>query len=192
MKQGGSQKPQAADGTADAGRKGHSTAPSPWVSRFAALVPEGAEVLDLACGSGRHSRLLLDLGHRVLAVDRDISRLGELAGNPRQEILQCDLESGETPAFLKRRFDAIVVTNYLYRPLLPAIRNAVAPGGLLIYETFAEGNERFGKPSNPDFLLRPGELLDWLGGAFRVLAYEDLLVESPKPAAVQRICAQRL
>ncbi|NIA71863.1 methyltransferase domain-containing protein [Pelagibius litoralis] len=151
-----------------------------------------ARVLDLACGSGRHSRLLLGLGHQVLAVDRDISGLGELAGQDRMEALQCDLETGETPTFLRRSFDAIVVTNYLYRPLFPALLGALAPGGLLIYETFALGNERFGRPSNPDFLLRPGELLDWLRNDLRILAYEDLEVALPKPAAVQRVCAKRV
>ena len=191
MKQGGSQKPEAAGRTESQGHRGQSE-PSPWVARFAPLAPEGAGALDLACGRGRHSRLLLDLGHRVLAVDRDISGLGDLGGHPRLEAVQCDLESGDPPRFLKQRFGAIVVTNYLHRPLLPAIRAAVAPGGILIYETFAEGNARFGKPSNPDFLLRPGELLDWLGGALRVLAYEDLVVDTPRRAAVQRICAQRV
>lgn len=197
MKQEARQNGQVAGGSANAGRNQRPAAqsaatPSPWVVRFAPLIPQNTRVLDLACGSGRHSRLLLDLGHHVIAVDRDTSRLGDLAEHPRLEILQCDLESGETPAFLNQRFGAIVVTNYLYRPLLPALRAAVGQEGLLIYETFARGNERFGRPSNPDFLLRRGELLDWLHGELQVLAYEDLIVEHPKPAAVQRICAKRL
>lgn len=166
--------------------------PSPWVARFAPLLPDGGRVLDLACGGGRHSRLLLERGHRVLAVDRDVSRLEDLAGEGRLEILQCDLESGALPAFLQQTFDGVVVTNYLHRPLLPALLATVGPGGLLIYETFAAGNERFGRPSNPDFLLKPGELLEWVGNELRVLAYEDLEVSRPKPAAVQRICARRL
>ncbi len=165
--------------------------PSPWVARFAPLVAPGAKVLDLACGGGRHSRLFVDLGHEVLAVDRDISKLGELARHPRLEILQCDLENEEHPAFLSRKFDAIVVTNYLHRPLLPALAKALADQGLLIYETFALGNERFGRPSNPAFLLRPGELLEWLVGDLRIIAYEDVVVEAPAPAALQRICARR-
>lgn len=107
-------------------------------------------------------------------------------------MLACDLEDGAIPDFLGGAFAAVVVTNYLHRPLLPALRAAVAPGGLLIYETFAQGNERFGKPSNPDFLLRPGELLEGLDGRLRVLAYEDLVVDEPRPAAVQRICALRV
>ena len=165
--------------------------PSPWVARFAPHLPDGGRVLDLACGGGRHTRFLLQKGHRVLAVDRDVSRLEDLAGQDRLEILQCDLESGAVPAFLQQTFDGVVVTNYLHRPLLPALLAMVGPGGLLIYETFAAGNERFGRPSNPDFLLKPGELLTWLGGSLRVLAYEDLEVSQPKPAAVQRICARR-
>ncbi len=166
--------------------------PSPWVVRFAPLIPKAAPVLDLACGSGRHSRYLLGLGHEILAVDRDTARLGDLANHPRVEVLPCDLETGEVPAFLGRSFGAVVVTNYLHRPLLPALHAAVGPGGLLIYETFAQGNERFGKPSNPDFLLRPGELLEDLDGGLRVLAYEDLVVDEPRPAAIQRICAVRV
>lgn len=165
--------------------------PSPWVARFAPLVTPGAKVLDLACGGGRHSRLFVDLGHQVLAVDSDISKLGELTRHPRLEILQCDLEKDALPAFLSQEFDAIVVTNYLHRPLLPAIAKALADQGVLIYETFALGNEQFGRPSNPAHLLRPGELLDWLAGELRIIAYEDVIVDKPKPAAVQRICARR-
>ena len=165
--------------------------PSPWVVRFAPHIPKDAAVLDLACGSGRHSRFLLDLGYKVLAVDRDTSRLGALAGHPRLEVLQCDLETGEIPEFLSRSFGAVVVINYLHRPLLPTLRAAISPGGLLIYETFAHGNGRLGKPSNPDFLLRHGELLEGLDEDLRVLAYEDLVVGEPRPAAIQRICVQR-
>lgn len=165
-------------------------APSAWVARFAPLVTPGTPVLDLACGGGRHARLFLDRGHPVLAVDRDLSRLGDLAGQPRLEALACDLESGSLPAFLARRFGGIVVTNYLHRPLLEPLATALAPGGILIYETFARGNERFGKPSNPDFLLEEGELLRAFAGRLKIIAYEDVTVEEPRPAAVQRICAK--
>ena len=151
----------------------------------------GCRILDLACGSGRHSRLFLDRDHPVLAVDRDLSRLGALADHPGLETLQCDLEDGGTPAFLERGFGGIVVTNYLFRPLFPALLGALAPGGLLLYETFARGNERFGRPRNPDFLLTEGELLDWLHPQLEVLAYENLEVREPKPAMVQRIAAMR-
>ena len=164
--------------------------PSAWVRRFAPLVPAAGAVLDLASGGGRHSRLLLEAGHPVTAVDIAVSGLADLAARDRLEVVEADLEDGRPFPLAGRRFAGVVVTNYLYRPLLPALVDAVAPGGLLIYETFARGNERFGRPSNPDFLLAPGELLEAVRGRLRVLAYEDLVVEEPKPAAVQRICAQ--
>ena len=170
--------------------KGLSEA-SPWVGRFAGLVPAGGRVLDLACGGGRHSRLFRDRGHPVLALDRDVSGLADLARDPAVEVVQADLEDGSPFPLTGERFAGVVVTNYLYRPLLADLVAAVAPGGVLIYETFARGNERFGKPSNPDFLLTPGELLDAVRGNLRVRAYEDLIVETLKPAAVQRICAER-
>ena len=165
--------------------------PSAWVCRFAGYVPPGGRVLDLACGAGRHSRLFLERGHPVLAVDRDLSGLGDLAGQAGLETLEADLEDGRPFPFAGREFSGVVVTNYLYRPLLPTLVEAVAPGGALIYETFARGNERFGRPRNPDHLAKPGELLEMVRGALRVLAYEDLIVERAKPAAVQRICAVR-
>jgi SAM-dependent methyltransferase len=166
---------------------------SPWVVRFADLIPPG-EVLDLACGSGRHARLLAALGHPVLALDRDADLLAGLA-EPGIETLQYDLEQGAPWPFAPRRFAGIVVTNYLYRPLLAPLFAGLAPGGVLIYETFAEGNQQFGKPSRPDFLLRRAELLDAardFGAAeLRVLAFEDGYVAQPRPAMVQRICAVR-
>jgi len=152
------------------------------------MVPPGAPVLDVAAGAGRHTRLFAARGHPVTAVDRDIASLRDIAGSPA-EIVQADLEDGSPCPFGARQFAAVVVTNYLHRPLFPALVDAVAPGGVLLYETFAAGNERFGKPSNPDFLLRPGELLDAVRGRLRVLAYEDLEVTEPKPAMVQRIAA---
>lgn len=166
-------------------------APSAWVRRFAPLVPAGGTVLDLACGGGRHLRLFLERGHPVVAVDRDLSGLADLAGRPDLETIAADLENGRPWPLGDRRFAGIVVTNYLHRPLLPAIVRAVAPGGLLIYETFAAGNERFGHPRNPDFLLRSGELLDAVSGRLEVLAYENLEVADPRPAMVQRIAARR-
>jgi len=163
--------------------------PSPWVRRFAGRVPAGGRVLDLACGGGRHTRLFLELGHPVLAMDRDIAWIADLAGRPDLETLEVDLEDGRPFPLAGQRFAGVVVTNYLYRPHLPALIESVAPGGVLIYETFARGNERFGRPSNPDHLLEAGELLEAVRGSLRILAYEDLDVERPKPAAVQRICA---
>lgn len=166
--------------------------PSAWVQRFAALIPPGP-VLDLACGSGRHARLLAALGHPVLAVDRDAVALAHAAG---QGIVttQVDLESdGAAWPFDAGYFAAIVVTNYLHRPLFSHMLDSLANGGLLIYETFASGNALYGKPSNPDFLLDRGELLELLRQHpsinMHVLAFEDGYTEAPKPAMVQRICA---
>jgi SAM-dependent methyltransferase len=145
-------------------------------------------VLDVACGAGRHARLLARLGFEVDAVDRDVSGLTDRP--PGIAVRQADLEGGAWP-YPGDRFDAIVVTNYLHRPLLPLLVDSLDPGGLLLYETFARGNERFGKPSNPDFLLVPGELLDAVRGRLRVLAFEDLTVGGLRPACLQRIAARR-
>ena len=163
-------------------------APSPWVTRWATLIRPGGAVLDIACGAGRHARWLARLGFDVSAVDRDAS----LFRDPPAEIelLEADLEGGPWP-YAGAAFDAIVVTHYLHRPLIATLVDSLAPGGVLIYETFARGNERFGKPSNPDFLLRPGELLEAVRGRLRVVGYEDLVVEEPRPAAIQRICARK-
>jgi SAM-dependent methyltransferase len=160
--------------------------PSHWVRRFLPLIRPGGRVLDLAAGGGRHARLLLDGGYRVIAADREVEALLPLAG-ARCEIRRIDLETGE-PWRLGGGYDGIVVANYLHRPLLPAIAAALGPGGALIYETFALGNERFGRPSNPEFLLRPGELLDAFAG-LSVVAFEQGEVDRPRPAAVQRIAA---
>lgn len=163
--------------------------PSAWVRRFAALVPQGAEVLDLACGGGRHTRLMLDFDHKVVALDRDLSLLGETARHPRVEAIQADLEGGSPWPLGARRFGGVIVTCYLHRPILPKIVASVAPGGVLIYETFGLGNERFGRPNNPDFLLRPGELLEAVAGKLQVVAYEAGEEALPKPALRQRIAA---
>jgi SAM-dependent methyltransferase len=164
---------------------------SPWVERFADLVPAGGRVLDVACGDGRHARFFLERGHPVTAVDRDASGIADLSDDPGVEVLEFDLEVGKAWPLPGRVFETVVVTNYLHRPILPDIVGAVAPGGVLLYETFARGNERFGLPRNPDFLLKPGELLDAVRGVLRVVAYEDLVVEEPDPKAVQRIAAVR-
>lgn len=162
--------------------------PSPWVARFAPLVPQRRRVLDVACGSGRHARFFLAREHPVVALDRDISAIADLADRAGVEIVQADLEDGAWPLD-GRRFAAIVVTNYLHRPLFPRLLAALEPDGVLIYETFAVGNERFGRPRNPDFLLAPGELLRITAAKLRVVAYEHGEVSRPKRAVVQRICA---
>ena len=163
---------------------------SPWVRRFAGLVPEARTVLDVACGHGRHVRFFRDRGHAVLAVDRDLSGLGDLAGEAGVECVQADLETGHWP-FAGRVFGAVVVTNYLHRPLLPHLVAAVAPGGALIYESFAQGNERFGRPRNPAFLLAPGELYRVVAPFLQVVAYEQGHERRPRPALRQRIVAVR-
>ena len=162
-------------------------APSGWVQRWSTLVPPGAMVLDLACGSGRHVRWFAQRGAKLTGVDRDAAALEPLRG--LGEMIVADLESGPWP-LEGRRFDAVVVTNYLWRPLLPRIVDSLAAGGVLIYETFALGNETVGRPSNPEFLLRPGELLDAARG-LRIVAYEDGFLEQPDARFVQRIAAVR-
>ena len=163
--------------------------PSAWVRRWSALVPAGATVLDAACGSGRHVRWLAAArGARVTALDRDAQVLGALAG-VAAEIVVADIETRPWP-LAGRRFDAVVVTNYLWRALLPTLVASVAEGGVLIYETFARGNETVGRPSNPDFLLAPGELLRAAEG-LRVVAYEDGFLDGPPERFVQRIVAVR-
>jgi SAM-dependent methyltransferase len=164
--------------------------PSPWVQRFASQIATGGDVLDLACGYGRHARYLAGLGYRVEALDRDETALASLADAPGIVTRLADVEGGPWP-YHGRRFDGIVVTNYLHRPLLPLLFNALDEGGVLIYETFMLGNERFGKPSNPLFLLRPGELLEVVRRRLHVVAFEEGEIESPHPAMVQRLCATR-
>ena len=160
--------------------------PSPWIRRWSPLVPAQATVLDVACGSGRHVRWFAARGCRVVGVDRDAAATQPL--RTIAEVHVADIEQGPWP-FEGLRFDAVVCTNYLWRPLLPRIVAAVADGGVLLYETFAAGNETVGRPSNPDFLLRPGELLA-AAAALRVIAYEDGFLEAP-PRFVQRLAAVR-
>jgi SAM-dependent methyltransferase len=160
-----------------------------WVERFLPRIKSGGDVLDLACGRGRHSLLLHAAGYRVEAVDRDAAALAEVAARaPGINTRKVDLEADSWP-YPGRSFDAIVVTNYLFRPLFPLLLATLAEDGVLIYETFMTGNERFGKPSNPEFLLRPGELLDIVRGRLTVIAFEQGEVATPRPAVVQRLCA---
>jgi SAM-dependent methyltransferase len=166
-------------------------APSPWVARFAPLIPRAGAVLDVACGRGRHTRFLLHLGRDVVAVDRDLAGIADLRDDPRLEAFEVDLEDGRPFPLAGRHFAAVVVTNYLYRPILDDLVAAVGPGGLLLYETFASGNEAVGRPGNPAYLLQPGELLRVVGDRLRVVAFEDVVIEQPRPAVVQRIAAVR-
>lgn len=163
-----------------------SEAPSSWIERWANLVAPGGSVLDVACGAGRHMRFFASRGHPVTGVDRDPQALALAAGAGHTEL--ADIENGPWP-FAGRGFEAVVVTNYLWRALMPRLVEAVAPGGVLLYETFAAGNETVGKPSRPDFLLQPGELLR-LTAPLRAVAYEDGFLEGPA-RYVQRIAAVR-
>ena len=154
---------------------------SAWVARWAPLIARGT-VLDLACGGGRHARLFLAQGLKVVAIDREPQQI------PGARFIQADLENGSPWPLPGDQFEGIVVTNYLNREIFPEIRQALKAGGVLIYETFMLGNERFGKPSNPGFLLRPGELLETFKG-LTVKAFEEGEVREPKPAMIQRLCA---
>ena len=150
-------------------------------------------MLDIACGNGRHTRLFTARGCKVTAIDRDLACGASLQNDANVHFIAADLEAETTDhrsLIADHRFDVIVVTNYLHRPLFAALKNALAPEGLLIYETFALGNAAFGRPSNPDFLLRPRELLDTFGADLRVLAFEDGFTTKPKPAMVQRIAVR--
>jgi SAM-dependent methyltransferase len=165
-----------------------SLAPSPWVLRFSSLVADGARVLDVACGQGRHSRWFAARGCRVVAVDRDTAALDQLASVAGVTAVGADLEADPWP-FESEKFDAIIVTHYLHRALFPSLLRALADDGVLVYETFARGNEAYGKPSNPDFLLSEGELLTIIGRSLIVVAFEQGRIESEPPAVVQRLAA---
>ena len=169
-----------------------SLAPSPWIERYAHLIRPGARVLDLAAGNGRNARFLAARGARVLAVDRDAAALAASAGVRDLETRIVDLETGAWP-LANERFDAIVVCHYLHRPLFPHVRAARAGDGVLLYETFSDGQQAFGRPSNPDFLLRPGELLELaaLAPPLTVVAFEQgvVLHEGRARAVIQRIVA---
>ncbi len=163
-------------------------APSPWVMRWSALIRPGGAVLDVAAGHGRHTRALAAAGYSVTAVDLDVSGLAGLAGHPKIEIVAADIEAAAWP-FARAAFDAIVVTNYLHRPHFPQLIAGLADGGVLIIETFGQGNAQYGRPRNPDFLLAPGELLAAFGGHLQIVAYEHGAEQQPRPAVRQRLCA---
>lgn len=161
--------------------------PSPWVVRHSSRITPGGQVLDLACGSGRHAVWLAQQGYRVEAIDRDSALLSGMTGIPNIHLTTADLEAGAWP-YAAQQFDGIVISRYLHRPLLHHLAEALKPGGVLIYETFMLGNERYGKPSNPDFLLQPDELLNTYAQWLAVIAFEQGEEQSPKPAVMQRIC----
>jgi SAM-dependent methyltransferase len=158
------------------------------VVRFAPLLDQGARVLDYACGSGRHTRWLAERGMQVDAIDRDRAALERLEGLEGVRVRELDLE-GDVWPLEGERYDAVVVTNYLYRPRFDAMLALLPPGGVLIYETFMAGNARFGKPSSPAFLLQPGELIERLRDGWTLVAFEQGEVLASRPAVIQRVCA---
>lgn len=161
----------------------HSLTPSPWIERWCHLIPPNSQVLDLACGHGRHMQFLLQRGHTVLGVDRDPEVLRNASAYG--QVFLADVENQPWP--LTQQFDAVVVTNYLWRPLWPALLASLKPGGVLLYETFAEGNETVGRPARPEFLLRRGELLE-VCASLHVVAFEQGFMAHPE-RYVQRIAA---
>ena len=167
-----------------------SIEPSSWLQRHSSLIPHSGPILDIAAGSGRHTQYLLEKGHTVVSIDKDISRLARIKSS-HLSIARVDLEAPKPWPFKNSAFAAIIVTNYLHRPLFPLIINALAVGGVLVYETFANGNEKFGKPTNPNYLLKAGELIQLTLEHLHILAYEDLTVDQPRPAQIQRIVASR-
>ena len=163
--------------------------PLEWITRFAPLVKSGGTVLDLACGNGRHTHYLAGLGYEVTALDRDLSGIGATETADRIELIKADLEDDNPWPLGSRKFDGVIVTNYLYRPIFPAIIDALEEEGALIYETFSLGNEEYGRPSNPNYLLKPTELLSVCTNRLRVIAYEEGVLKTPSPAVKQRVCA---
>lgn len=164
--------------------------PSYWVTKHLPLIRKGGRVLDLACGTGRHALHAAQQGYQVDAIDRDVQAISGLLERDNIDVYICDLEASQwRPS--KQNYDGVVVSRYLYRPLLRTLFEILKPGGVLIYETFMVGNECYGKPSNPDFLLLPDELLNFYAPLLSINAFEQGEVQTPSPAVMQRICATK-
>ena len=164
---------------------------SEWVRRFYGQIPKNGLILDLAGGSGRHTRFLTQKGFKLLLLDNDIAKAKDLQDVENIVLMEYDLEDGSTLPFPKSSFQGVVVTNYLYRPIFPQLLNLLDDGGILIYETFAVGNEKYGRPTNPDYLLKSGELISLVSPQMRIIAYEECLVRRPTKAYVQRLTAAK-
>ena len=164
---------------------------STWVRRFYDQIPKNGLILDLAGGSGRHTRFLTQKGFKLLLLDNDIAKAKHLQDVENIVLMEYDLEDGNALPFPKSSFQGVVVTNYLYRPIFPQLLDLLDDGGILIYETFAVGNEKYGRPTNPDYLLKSGELISLVSSQMRIIAYEECLVGRPAKAYVQRITAAK-
>ncbi|WP_333874693.1 class I SAM-dependent methyltransferase [Methylobacter sp.] len=164
--------------------------PSLWIVKYAPLIRKGGWVLDLACGNGRHAIRLAEQGYQVDAIDRDAEVVSGMVGMDNINVSIADLEAGDWPQS-EQKYDGIIVSRYLYRPMLSTLASLLNPGGVLIYETFMTGNERYGKPSNPDFLLLPNELFDVYSPLLNIVAFEQGEQQTPRPAVMQRICATK-
>jgi len=164
-------------------------APSEWLLKHAQHIKPSGHVLDVAAGRGRNARWLAQQGFKVEAVDLDQQALESMQGVENIQLRVADIENADWP-YPDWQFDAIVVCRYLHRPLFSILQQSLAPQGVLIYETFMRGHEAYGKPSNPDFLLRENELLEAFQDRLEVIAFEQGLFETPKPALLQRICAK--